>query len=325
MGADEITVGIVSWYSTQFIVGLLQSLSDKAVSSALEFVICDNTNGRDASLYEMLDGVCEIIPYDPVIPQVRQRKRAWGSYAHGFGLNMLLSRVNTEFCLFIDPDCLILTKGWDVACRAALTDGRYIAVGAPYHSSKIPKYHNFPSPIFVFFKTEAFRTIEADWTPYMLPLIIHVRDQILRVMAIPAGRLGERVVGRSFYAGKVAEWMRGVLGNSSKDTGWRIPGKARQHGYFARLFTPAVATHQLDARCAREPAIVELMNEFELYLWQSVPLVTHYYGARHRSKGNVVETTHRWRTLAKSAADVCSSIDIRALLPPVSYSDTIYL
>ncbi|MEM4204482.1 MAG: glycosyltransferase family A protein [Candidatus Methanomethylicaceae archaeon] len=305
----RVTVGVVSWYSTSFITNLFHNLRETALESDLEFIICDNTNGEDRELYDALGDDYQIIPFNPIVPRMWRRERRFGSCAHGLGLNFLLTKVNTECCLFVDPDCLILAKGWDIVCRSMLSDN-CVAVGVPYHSTKIPKYHNFPSPVFIFFRTEAFRKMGADWLAYMQPMIGEIKDLFLRAMAIWGGQLGERLVGRSFYHSRVAQIMRTVFGGSAKDTGWRLPSQARKLGYSARLFTPAIVPEQLHPPLASEPTVLSLMNEFEVYLHQNIPLVTHYYGVGHRRKGNVSESVQRWKTLSSAVADICREIDL---------------
>jgi hypothetical protein len=304
--SDAITVGVVSWYSTSHIKRFFQSLSNTVAKSPLEFVICDNTNGQDHTLYKCLGDSCQIIPFSPTIPQVRQRKAAAGSYAHAAGLNMLLSKVTAPFALFADPDCVVLAKGWDVICKRLLSD-RCIAVGTPHHSRKIPKYHDFPSPIFVCFQPERFRAIQADWTPYLLPLHVHLRDRFLRIPAILGGSIGEQLMGQAFHASAMAKWMRRFFGNTSKDTGWRIPGAARQNGYYGHLFTPAITIDQLHPSLRTNEAIITLMLEYELFLWQDLPAVVHFYGNKHRLQRDTIQASQRW-------ADLLSVIDEISLL-----------
>jgi hypothetical protein len=315
MIANRITVGVVNWYSTPYILDLIASLKSNVVEDDLEFVICDNTNGKDQQLYGALSRDCEIIPCSPSVPNMWRQERRAGSYAHALGLNELFSQVKTEFCLFVDPDCLMITKGWDVICKSALRDS-YIAVGAPYHSRKILKYHSFPSPIFTFFKTQTFREIQADWIPFAQSATIEMRDWVFRVFAAGGGWLGERLWGRSFYTSPVAEKMRQLLGNSSKDTGWQIADKARKVGALARLFTPAVIESQLTNALTTNPAMMRLIDEFEVYLWRGIPLLTHFYNFRYRRRGDITEKRQRWQTLSSTVVDACREIDLRDWLDP---------
>jgi hypothetical protein len=50
---------------------------------------------------------------------------------HANGLNALLARIETDLCVFADPDVMVLMKDWDRVCRAVLSD-KVVAVGAPY-------------------------------------------------------------------------------------------------------------------------------------------------------------------------------------------------
>jgi len=307
MASKRITVGVVNWFSTDFFVDLFHSLEANASESDLEYIICDNTNGHDRQLYETFSGNCQIIPYAPIVPKIWRRKRRFGSYAHGLGLNLLLSQVKTEFCLFVDPDCQILAKGWDVVCTSSLSDS-CIAIGAPYHSSKILKYHSFPSPIFIFFKTEVLRTIKADWTPFAQSVTEEIPDSILRIFSVLGGWLGERLWGRSFYTSHIADQMRRLLGNSSKDTGWKIQNQVRNEGYSAQLLKPAVKKQQLASPFSENSSIIYLMDDFELFLWRGIPFLSHYYGFGHRKKLDVAESTARWRSLVSNIDDAIFSM-----------------
>jgi len=302
---NKITVAVVSWYSTANIQALFTSAQANATSD-LDFIICDNTDGKDCELHDSLGNAHRIISFSPDVPAVYRRKRRYGSYAHGSALNMLLHQIKTEYCLFADPDCLILASGWDQICRQAIA-APMMAFGAPYHSCKIPKYHNFPSPIFIFFRTEEFRKIGADWTPYKVPLSVEAWDQMRRILAIAGSGLGRRIAGRSFYLSRVAEIMRQVLGNSGKDTGWRIAAQARRRQYQANLLTTALVNTQLHPIYATQPSVQELMNRFELFLWQGIPFVTHYYGSPYRKYGNIDQAIDYWRGLAQVVSQVQGS------------------
>jgi hypothetical protein len=330
MGADRITVGVVSWYSTAFIADLFQSLQSTAASSELAFVVCDNTNGQDAELYETLGGVCEIIPFSPVVPQAlikdrekRGARAGGGSYAHSAGLNMLLTQINTEYALLADPDCLVLAKGWDLALKGALTD-RHIAIGTPRHGRYFLGAQSFLSPVFVFFRAAAFHEIHADWTPgsarssvyfdaewepYRLPLSVQVGDRLAHKLASSLARMVKRgLIKRSFYSTPLADWLRALFGRSFKDTGWRIGQQARAHGYAVRLLTPARTIRQLDARYAQIEPAIDLLSTFELFLWRGQPFVTHYGGYRQWKRGSsTADPTQHWRELAYAVANACDA------------------
>jgi hypothetical protein len=302
--ANKITVGVVNWHCSAMIGDLFENLMERAEDDSLRFLICDNTNGGDKSLYRVFGDRCDIIPTEPVLPAIlRHRRIGAASHAHGAGLNLLLSRLTTEYALFTDPDCLVLARGWDAACRASLS-GPCIATGAPYHSSKLAKYHNFPSPIFVFFKTQAMRQLRADWTPLFRPLLAEAGDRARRAAAVLFERLGEATRGKRFYAGPTAAALRNLLGGSSKDTGCKLAAAASDRALDVDLLTPAVSARQIAEKYAGEKSIVELMASFELYLRGGIPFLTHYYGTAHRGRGDVTETHRRWKDLAEKVAEI---------------------
>jgi hypothetical protein len=313
MQQGRITVGVVNWYSTPHIQNLLLSAKTKAADPELEFVICDNTGGADHELYDTLGNTYRIIPFNPAIPDVLRRKGRYGSYAHGAALNMLLDKVDTEYCLFADPDCIILADAWDHICRLGVT-APSMAFGAPYHSSKIPKYHNFPSPIFIFFNTEDFRRIGPDWTPYNVSWETDIQDQMRRILAITGSMLGRQVAGKGFFLSQMAGVMRRLLGNSGKDTGWRIAAQARHQRYQAKLLTTALVDKQLHPIYANQPSVQELMEQFELFLWQGLPFVTHYYSSTYRQPGKAKQAIERWRNLAQTVSSIHAGEKVSELL-----------
>ena len=304
MDDGKITIGVINWYSTELIKNLFDSLARNAKEPGkIDYVICDNTNGKDKNLRTIFGDSCKILDFSPVIPKNWKPRRASGSYAHGLGLNFLMDNIQTEYCLFTDPDNVIFMKGWDIVLKE-LIDKKHIAAGAPYHCSKITKYHNFPSPIFTFFKLKTFKDIQADWTPYRLPFVTLITDQLRRIPAIIGGYLGNKIWGRSFYASKTAELLRIIFGNSGKDTGWRIAAFAEKNGFTANLLTTAITQNQLIPTLAEKKPIIELMTEFELFLLDGKPFITHLYSTKYRNKGIVDDANNRWRRLSSSVSEI---------------------
>jgi hypothetical protein len=304
---DEITVGIVSYYSAPHLVHLIPNLRRTTVNSRLKFIICDNTNGKDQELYWAFKQACEILPYAPVNPRKGRRERASGSFVHALGLNYLLTKVETEYCLFMDPDCMVLTEGWDIICKNHLKSST-IAVGTPYHRRKIIKYSDFPSPIFVFFNPIQFRRIGVDWIPYTDSNVVYLWDQFLRILAITGSKFGEVILGDDFYTGKGASWMRKLFGGSSKDTGWKIPHLARRHGFSSYLIQAAASPQELVPQIAGNTQILELMTKFELFTYRGMPFLTHFHGTRHRRKKDKEEVLSYWRKLASDVGNTCEDL-----------------
>jgi hypothetical protein len=76
---------------------------------------------------------------------------------------------------------------------------------------------------------------------------------------------------------------------------------ARARGERAVLLTPAIHSGQLGEAYRRSEAVTALMREFELFLWEGAPVLTHFYGNARRQRGNVAIALHRWQHLAAAA------------------------
>src|SRR5262249_5309326 len=140
-----ITIVSVNYKSTPYLSPLLANLKAKAADpSALSILIVDNTNGRDAEIASALAPLerARLIPFDagPVT----------GSRAHAKGLDFALTQVQTEYAVIVDPDIFVFKQGWDRLCVSELEKHGAFAIGAPYPTWKVGKYHDFPSPPFCF-------------------------------------------------------------------------------------------------------------------------------------------------------------------------------
>jgi hypothetical protein len=300
---DEITVGTVSWYSARFIARLIGNLTQKTRDSHLRFIVCDNTNGEDTELYDLLDDKCTVLPHRPDTSGIRKRGAA-ASVAHGQGLNFLFTQINTEYGLFLDPDCLILLEGWDLVSKHQIK-GNSVAIGAPYHSSRVVNYQGFPSVIFVLFNTEAFRQMGADWRAYGISPVLRAVTWLWNTQLRYATGLVGRWIGPSFYASRFIGFLRHTpLCGQHRDTGWRIPQQARQHGYSATVFESAILPTQLHPCCRDLTGIAPLYRNHELFLWHGFPMVTHYYTTvRSKDKDDEAQRSDQWYSHASSVAD----------------------
>jgi len=304
MKDGKITIGVVSWYSTEQIRTLIQSLmKNNADPEKIEYLICDNSGGKDKELLREIGHLAKIIPFSP---DFRNGKRRRGSYAHAAGLNYLLSQINTQYCLFTDPDVIVFYKNWDKLFKSLINECA-ITVGAPYHSRKIMKYHDFTSPIFTFFDVDAYKGMGVDWTPYNLSVITEVIDQIRRVAAIITCEIGEMKWGNTFYMSRISKSLRFLFGNSSKDVGWRIPSLARKQKFSASLLTSAQIPKQLEPSFQDFESTVGLMNEFELFLWQGIPFLTHFYSSRNRVRKNREDLYNKWISFSVEVSDLVSN------------------
>lgn len=265
----RLMVVSVSWHSTDFLRDLfarLLSLADQP--EAIRLLVADNTNGADPDLVTLDFPDLTILPVDVSGEQM--------SMAHAMGLNALLPHVETPYTLIIDPDVAMLRKGWDSLLYAALVEPERVAVGAPYPPWKLGKYHDFPSPPFAFWKTDALKSLDPDWRPYGRTTRQRLADFVLRqIFWIPRilDRSILRLPRRQFKGGY---WMERIVGVVSKDTGWEIADRARRRDWQADLFDVVYTPQSLSgvAPTQRE-SLRALAQEFELYAWQNQPFITH--------------------------------------------------
>jgi GT2 family glycosyltransferase len=138
---SKISVVVVNWFSYDLLSRLLDNLTAKAASAdRLQYFIVDNTNGADRKL-EQLKNRHDRVRIDPI--DCRNLK---GSWAHALGLNYATTRVDTSYSLVVDPDIHVFKKNWDEFLISELKKKRAVAIGAPYPSWKLGKYHNFSKP-----------------------------------------------------------------------------------------------------------------------------------------------------------------------------------
>lgn len=84
-----------------------------------------------------------------------------GSEAHGFGLNLLMPRVDTPYFAILDADATWLRKDWDDVLIRQIND-RVKVVGTEAAGGKHPW---FPETYCIFFETQAFRDLGVDFMP----------------------------------------------------------------------------------------------------------------------------------------------------------------
>ena len=269
MSASWLTVLSVSWRSAEWLRDLFANMLALAEQpDGLRFLVADNTNGADPDLRRLDFPRLEIVPVD-VGGQIM-------SMAHACGLNALWERVETPFALIVDPDVAVLRPGWDSALQEVFATRDVVAVGAPYPFWKLGKYHDFPSPIFACWRSEALRALTPDWRPYGRTACRRLLDFALRqTFWLPRAvdRLVLRLPRRQHRATRLVERVAGVV---SKDTGWEIAQRARQRGWRAALFDVVRDPAALVGIAAEAlPPYRRLADEFELYAWQNRPFLTH--------------------------------------------------
>jgi hypothetical protein len=265
----RITVISVSWRSAGFLRDLFARLLALAEQpDTIRLLVADNTGGNDTELATLDCPDLTILPVDAGGERM--------SAAHAIGLNALLPHVDTPYVLVCDPDVAVLYTGWDTALCEMIERQGVVAAGAPYPGWKLGKYHDFPSPPFAFWRTDALKALAPDWRPYGRTGRRRFADFMLRqALWIPRviDRYVLRLPRRQFQVG---HWTERRVGIVSRDTGWEIADRARRRGWSASLLDVVHAPESLTALSEpRREDYRALAQEFELYAWQGRPFVAH--------------------------------------------------
>lgn len=265
-----LTVLTVNWFSTEYLHPLFQNILEKSeFPEKIKFLIIDNTNGKD----EGLSRIAELeIPVD--IHNFTTPGKT-GSFAHADALNAGLTLIDTEYTLIVDPDIYIFLNHFDTFIIRLLKEKNVFSAGTTYPKWQLGKYHNFPNPVFCFFKTSDYRNINADWTPYsknpLVNLINFLRRQLLR-----CGIFINRKRYQKYPAIRIPwAFLERLIGVCSPDTGCRIAKNAKRNNIKSILFRAVLPDDAVTEN--KTDAFKQLAQEFELYYYQNEPVLTHKY------------------------------------------------
>ena len=266
----HLTVCSVNWFSTNFIEELFLNLNRKAAApEKIKYVVIDNTNGADEKL-KRIEGLplpVRIIPCD-----TKEKK---GSFAHGMALNLAMSVLDTEYCLIVDPDVHVFISGWDEFCIEKIRTAGCPSIGTAYPPWQLGMYHNFPTPVFCFFRTADYKNMNADWTAYSKSPIVNfynfARRQVLRCCLF----ITRRKYQQHRVIRKIWPRLERIVGVCSPDTGNRIARKAKKEKIKAILFRAALPD---EFKLQESEALKNLAADFELYYLDDEPILTHKYG-----------------------------------------------
>lgn len=270
---SKITVVVVNWFSYDLLSRLLDNLTAKAASAErIKYFIVDNTNGADRELNQLKNR------HDRVRIDSIDSRNLKGSWAHALGLNYATTRVGTLHTLVVDPDIHIFKNNWDDFLVSELKKKQAVAIGAPYPSWKLGKYHDFPSPPFFFYETLAFKDPKMDWTPFPTNPFYRIYNLLARQIV----RMGlfctrQRLAAQPNLR-KTATRLEQMFGVCGPDTGWLIAAESKKRGLRVILFDDLLERMQPGTGPLFSSFAMEtLANEFELFYYNNEPIVTHKY------------------------------------------------
>jgi len=270
MPKPSITVFTISWFSSELIRPLFLNLNEKAkFPERIKYIVIDNTAGEDKTLSHL--GQAGI----PIEIYFNDARKAAGSVGHSLGLNFAMNKIETEFALAVDPDVYVFKNNWDGFCIDEINNKNCSAIGTAYPRWQLGKYHNFPSPVFCFFRTADLKTMGCDWTPFSKnPFVTgcdFVKRQILRCgLLINRKRYQKYPALRCF-----ATQMENLIGICSRDTGWRIAKKAGESKKTSLLFNAVLPDEDVPGH--ETAAFGKLAGQFELYYYLNEAVLTHKY------------------------------------------------
>jgi hypothetical protein len=289
---SDITILTVSWFSADLILSVIACLTEKAETpSNLNFLIIDNSNGRDLELNNLnFKGVqWEIIPNNP--------DPLKSLYAHASGLNLGISLIETEYVMIIDPDIHFFKQNWDTFFKQELNTHNLDFAGTAYPSWWLGTYHNFPSPICLFAKRDALQKLNANWLPPKISLLASAINLIKRQILRGGFLFNRRNLLKYRVLRKFAGCLEQKIKICSLDTGVQIANEAKNNKVKSIIFN-AIYPEDLPTSADNSNALHALASHFELYMYDSEIILTHQYGSQNfllkTAKGS---DTAYWREL----------------------------
>lgn len=266
---NSITIATVNWYSCNYLKDLFKNLLDKAENPEnINILIIDNTNGKDENIEKLKSvfRVIDIVKNNPVDLK--------GSAAHSSGLNAAMNNIKTPYGLILDPDVHIFKKNWDTFLVNLLNQNNVFCAGISYPPWQLGMYHNFPNPVFCFFKTKPYIEFSPGWSAYDVSKIVSYCDFLRRNILRLGILVNRRLYEDSEFVREIWSHFEKYIGVCSRDTGWRIAQKAQKQNIKTILFEPRIMASK-DFK--PDDPYSALAKYFELYCYNGEPILTHKY------------------------------------------------
>ena len=267
----NITIISVSYNSGIHLRRLFKNLYDKAENKQkLKFLVIDNTNGADQELNTLLPRYLNI--------SIAKNDGSYSqrSISHASGLDVGLKQSRTEYSLIIDPDVHVFKSNWDSLCLSYLDGSKNLVIGAPYPDWKLGKVHDYPSVVFMFFRTQEIRRLNKSFQPFPAPLK-RMKNSLFRKVTRLGFIASKSRLNKSQFLRIITTYLEKILGITSPDTGNDIIEAIRNKEYESINFE-ACLVHQLGSFNTNSYHD-NMAREFELYYQGDDPFMTHMYGS----------------------------------------------
>ena len=266
----KITVLSVSYFSAFHLNRLFNNLTSKADNpETLQFLVVDNTNGEDSDLHSYF------VPNLDIQFISNSGKGYQRSVSHAGALDIGLEKSETEFILIIDPDVHVFKAGWDTFCLKRIAENDTMVIGAPYPAWKLGKVHDYPSVVFMFFQTKQVQEFKKSFYPFP-PFLKRIWNSLMRKITRLGILTSKSKLDKSERLRSITGWLEDAIGITSPDTGKEIIETFRSKGFTAVNFD---APYSEDLLRSGQKDQAELAKEFELYVFEGVPIMTHMYGS----------------------------------------------
>ena len=267
----NITIISVSYKSGIHLRRLFKNLYDKAENKQkLKFLVIDNTNGADQELNTLLP------KYLNISIVKNDGSSSQRSISHASGLDVGLKQSGTEYSLIIDPDVHVFKDNWDSLCLSYLDGSKNLVIGAPYPDWKLGKVHDYPSVVFMFFRTQELIGLNKSFQPFPAPLK-RLKNSLFRKVTRLGFIASKSRLNNSQFLRIITTYLEKLFGITSPDTGNDIIEAIRNKEYESINFE-ACLVHQLGSFNTNSYHD-NMAREFELYYQGDDPFMTHMYGS----------------------------------------------
>jgi len=265
-----ITIMTVSFNSSSHLKRLFKNLLAKAkYKKNIRFLIVDNTNGKDRDICLLNEKKWNL---KIIKNECHHNQR---SVSHASGLDKGLKSVNTDFTLIVDPDIHVFMDNWDALCLEQMQKNEKTVIGAPYPFWKLGKVHDYPSVVFMFFKTEFVSRFNVTFYPFPTQMK-RVLNSIIRKIIRLGGIANKSRMDHILFLRNFCIRLEKITGISSPDTGRRIIEKFREKKFTSIIFN---APFSSDLNSGNNYELSKLSKDFEVYLYNNDPFITHMYSS----------------------------------------------